>query len=141
MIKPKHIPVRLPYLRRDDLYLNEKPYTTDFSVEDIAGAEATNHLFDYQELVIRDAQGQRNDFSLEKNGFCFLRSRTSLTPADVDDDKYVREEYFNQLEEILHNAFPEYERIEYLDHLVSIWIGCTSIDAENLGSPSRRCVS
>ena len=120
MTKPKHVHIRLPYLLRDDLYLKEKPYTTDFSVENISGAEATNHRFDYQELFIRDAQGQRKDFTLEKNGFCFLRSRTSLTSRNADDEKYVREEYFNQLEEILHATFPEYERIEYLDHLVSM---------------------
>jgi hypothetical protein len=75
----KHVSLNLPYLRKDDLYLKEKPYTTDFSVDHIPGAKATNHLFDFQRLVITDAQERRDDFSLQKNGFCFLRRKTSAT--------------------------------------------------------------
>lgn len=119
MNNPRHIEFKLPYLRRDSLYLKERPYTADFPVEKFPGAQPSNHLFDYQDTIIEDAQPRRKDFTLEKNGFCFIRSKTSIMSTHANDNLYVEGEYFDQLEDILHRAFPEYERIEYLDHLVS----------------------
>jgi hypothetical protein len=121
------VSVSLPYLNRDDLYLKEKPYVTDFAVDHIPGAEASNHRFDYQSLIITDVQTCRERFTLEKNGFCFLRGKTSVTLTTADDEEYIREVYFPELEQILHEALPGYERIDYLDHLVQLPLSGSSL--------------
>ncbi|KAI1740721.1 hypothetical protein F4680DRAFT_447578 [Xylaria scruposa] len=111
---------RLPYLKKDDLYLKEKPYTTDFAVDHIPGADASNHLFEYQNHIIVDAQRNPRKFNLEDHGFCFIKSKTSIVHEAVYDDKYVKNVYFPEMERILHKALPGYERIDYLDHLVRV---------------------
>ncbi|KAI1391820.1 uncharacterized protein F4822DRAFT_388518 [Hypoxylon trugodes] len=114
------VPICLPYLKKDDLYLTEKPYNTDFAVGHIPGADESNHRFDYQNLLITDAQSSRRNFNLDRHGFCFLQGTTSVTPNTADDDEYIKEVYFPEIERILHKALPGYERIDYLDHLVRI---------------------
>ena len=59
----KNIHTKFPYLARDAIYQKEKPYATDFSLED-SNAALTNHVFDFLDLVVRDAQPQRESFSL-----------------------------------------------------------------------------
>ncbi|KAI6083734.1 hypothetical protein F4821DRAFT_244122 [Hypoxylon rubiginosum] len=112
--------VCLPYLKKDDLYICEKPYTADFPVDHIPGATQTNHRFDYQDLLFEDAQNTRVNFNLEQHGFCFIKGKTSVTSSTADDDEYIRKVYFPEVEKILHKALPGYERIDYLDHLVRI---------------------
>jgi hypothetical protein len=112
--------VNMPYLKKDDSYLCEKPYTTDFAVDHIPGANPSNHRFDYQSLSIADAQNCREGFELQKHGFCFLKAKTSITPDSAKDNDYVRKVHFPEVETLLHKALPGYERIEYLDHLVSL---------------------
>jgi hypothetical protein len=119
MTSPRNICTKVPYLGRDELYQKEKPYIADFSVEHVPNAKSSNHLFEYQDHTIIDAQPLRSTLTFRRNGFCFLRAKTSLTSKNADDPEYIQTHFWDELELILHNAFPEYERLEYLDHLVT----------------------
>ncbi|KAF9765338.1 hypothetical protein IL306_002426 [Fusarium sp. DS 682] len=112
--------VQLPYLKKDDLYRHQKPYTTDFAIDHIPGSVASNHRFEYQNVHVVDAQNSRETFYLEKHGFCFLKAKTSIDLESSNDLEYVRDVYFPEVEKALHEALPGYERIDYLDHLVRI---------------------
>ena len=114
---PKDVHTTFPYLARDAIYQKEKPYATDFIPED-RDVALTNHVFDFMDLVVRDAQPQRESFSLEENGFCFLKARTSLDNDRASDENYVERTYFNEIEAMLHSKFPEYTRLECLDYQV-----------------------
>ena len=118
-IAPKDVHTTFPYLARDAIYQKEKPYATDFILED-SDVALTNHVFDFMNLVVRDAQPQRDSFSLQKNGFCFLKAMTSLSNENVGDEHFLEKTYFDEIEEVLHDKFPEYTRIECLDYQVSL---------------------
>lgn len=120
MLGTMGVPVKLPYLKKDELYDLEKPYTTDFAVDHIPGAAFSNHRFDYENLCIADAKDDGTRFNLENNGFCFIKAKTSVSPNLADDDQYVKDVYFAEVEKVLHQTLPGYERIDYLDHLVSV---------------------
>lgn len=134
--------VCLPYLKKDDLYICEKPYTADFPVDHIPGATQTNHRFDYQDLLFEDAQNTRVNFNLEQHGFCFIKGKTSVTSSTADDDEYIRKVYFPEVEKILHKALPGYERIDYLDHLVSLLSGYAvlQLTVDCAGPHTRRII-
>jgi hypothetical protein len=118
MMSTKNIRTQVPYLRRDSLYGKEKPYVADFSVDHVPNAKSSNQLFEFQEHTIIDAQPLRSTLALHRNGFCFLREKTSLVTNDADDPEFVQTHFWDELESILRKAFPEYDRFEYLDHLV-----------------------
>lgn len=115
----RDIHTTFPYLARDVIYQKEKPYATDFIVED-SNVALTNHVFDFMDLVVRDAQPQRESFSLQKNGFCFLKAETSISNDNADDEKFVEKTYFDEIEAVLHDNFPEYTRLECLDYQVRL---------------------
>ncbi|CVK99418.1 uncharacterized protein FMAN_02260 [Fusarium mangiferae] len=112
--------IQLPYLKRDDLYRHQKPYTTDFAIDHIPDSVASNHRFDYQNVHVVDAQDSPGKFDLERHGFCFVKAETAISIESANDTEYVRDIYFPQVEKALHMALPGYERIDYLDHLVRI---------------------
>lgn len=126
MRAPKDILVKVPYLLHDPLYERQKPYVADFPVKEIPNATETNHQFDYIDLTIIDAQPRRSDWTLSQNGFSFLRAKTPLSSENAEDPLYVQTTFYNALEDILHLHFPEYERLEYLDHLVHSYFSVTS---------------
>lgn len=116
-MSPKDLHTTFPYLARDALYQKEKPFTTDFLPE-ANHVVLTNHIFDFMDLVVRDARPQRESFSLEKQGFCFLKASTNLSSDNAGDQDFVEKTYFNEIEALLHDKFPEYTRLECLDYQV-----------------------
>lgn len=115
----KDICTTFPYLARDALYQKEKPYAADFSVEN-SDVVLTNHIVDFMDLIVSDARPQRGLFSLQLHGFCFLQARTSVGTHNAGDEQFVEETYFDEIEAVLHDNFPEYSRLECLDYQVSL---------------------
>lgn len=116
-----HVELRFPYLARDPLYQKERPYVTDFAITDSANGKASNHVFEFTNLVVHDAQAVRSQFSLRENGFCFLREPTTLTTTNAHDVNYIEEQYYTEIEDVLHRNFPAYARLECLDHQVRLY--------------------
>lgn len=77
-VVPRGVSSYMTFLSREVLYQTEKPYATDFPVDDIDGATLTNHIFDTHAIKFHDARTAKELFSLDRNGFCFIKSRTSL---------------------------------------------------------------
>lgn len=112
----RDVETSIAYLARDELFLKEKPYGADFPVDHFEGAKLTNNNFHSVPVVIRDARGRENTFTLEKNGFCFLQAKTSLTAEDASNDTTpIMAKYLEEIEKILYKSFPEYARIEIMD--------------------------
>ena len=120
----KDIRAVFPYLARNVLYGKEKPFATDF-IPSIPDAPLTNHRFEFMDVVVNDARPSRESFVLEEHGFCFPTSKTTLTCVSADDPKYVEEQYYPEIEETLLLEFPEYIRVECLDHQVLLDLCCT----------------
>lgn len=119
----RDIYTRFPYLARDVQYQEQKPFATDFIPRVSAEVRLTNHLFEFMDLVVVDAQPFRDKFSLDENGFCFLRADTSLTSSSAGDSAFVEGAYYEEIEAALHKQFPEYTRLDCLDHQVRPFYG------------------
>ena len=113
----KDVHAVFPYLARNVLYGKQKPFATDL-IPSISDVPLTNHEFDFMDVVVTDAQPARESFVLGEHGFCFPKSDTALTCISADDPKYVEEQYYPEIEAALLLEFPEYIRVECLDHQV-----------------------
>lgn len=122
--KVQDVKTKLTYLARNELYQREKPYATDFLVEHIDGAEATNHLFELMDVVVNDARGSEHCFYLNKQGFCFRKFEMVAPGRLANEDGDAVKEYYEQLEICIEKSFPEYRRVEVIDHLVSDSSNC-----------------
>ena len=85
----------ISYLARDKLWDTEKPYIADFPLDAIKGAKITNQIIQKHLATIHDVRGSQRTFTLEKNSFCFLKAKTSLT-ADtaLENPKEYEKSYF-----------------------------------------------
>ena len=137
--KKTQIQAKFPYLARSPLYAKQKPFATDFTPREVpVSTPLTNHRFDFQELAVTDAQDARSAFTLGRNGFCFLTCPTAVRYEDYGDVGVLENIYYAEIEAVLHAAFPEYSRLECLDHQVrSSFAGRTK---ELLGLESDRKV-
>src|SRR6478736_4411991 len=84
---PKNVSSYMTFLSRNELYQTEKPYATDFPVDHIKGAQMTNHIFDTRPVVFHDARLTSDEFTLDQNGFCFIRAATSLHAENATSER------------------------------------------------------
>ena len=117
MTAGKDVKATLPYLAKIGLYKEQKPFATDF-IPSISDVSLTNHAFEFLDLVVTDARPTRDSYTLDEEGFCFLTAPTLVTSSVVDDKAWMEENYYSEVESVLHDAFPEYSRLECLDYQV-----------------------
>ena len=112
----QHFTSKVPYIARDPLYNEEKPFSCDFDHSD--SIYATNHKFDWQPIIVKDVVNP-DDFNLETHGFCVLKANTSLSPDNALADKQkIEDSYSGEIEALLRQHFPEYSRIEMMNVVV-----------------------
>lgn len=106
------------YFSRDTKYDTEKPYTTSFPVDDIAGAKVDSHQWVFHPRTIGDV---RNRFipDLDVHGFQFIEWETGLSRTDFSIDEIVISRYYSELAEMLRKTFPRYKKLAFFDHAVS----------------------
>lgn len=118
----------MTFLARNELYQTEKPYTTDFPVDDIEGAKMTNQLFDTQPVIFHDARVAKEPLTLDQNGFCFIKAKTSLQAEDATPEKTaLMEQYLQEVADILQDKFPQYKEVKSLDFQVCTLLFTTVI--------------
>lgn len=109
----KDVRANFGHLARDPLYLKQKPYAADFAVDPRIGS---NHLFERVEITVHDARPNKSSFTLDKNGFCFRDRETSATFDSLKMRGPAIEEYYRDMEDVVRQNFPEYSRIDVIDH-------------------------
>lgn len=116
---PRDVASCMTFLSKDALYQTEKPYTTDFLVDSIEGAEITNHKYDTQPVIFRDARLAKESFALDRNGFCYIKAKTSLSDQDATPERTeLMEQYIQEITRILRVKFPQYREIKFMDFQV-----------------------
>lgn len=106
------------YFARDPKFLNEKPYVTSFPVEDINDAEVSNHANTPVKVKIQNLR-ILSSTSIDIEGFTYMSAPTSLSPDDFNSRDKIRTEYFHELREVLHRAFPKkYTSYAFFDYEV-----------------------
>lgn len=125
----------MTFLARDEIYEKEKPYQAGFLVDDIEGAEMTNHKLDVHPVTFYDARTAEKPFTLDRNGFCYIKGETSLKAEDATSER--TEPMVNHLQEIidiLKRKFPQYNEIAPMDFQVRIRVPTLTIDAKLVDS-------
>jgi hypothetical protein len=123
----KDFTTTLPYIARDPLYDEEKPFSCDF--DHGTSVFATNHRFDRTPVTVRDVTAADVDagaFNLDTHGFRVLRgAKTAIDPEVALRDKPSMEDaYAAEVAGLLAREFPEYERFEMMNVVVRLpWGG------------------
>ncbi|KUJ22222.1 uncharacterized protein LY89DRAFT_290130 [Mollisia scopiformis] len=104
--------VQITHIARDVLYETEKPYAADFSAPEKTG----NHIFEVKDILIKDARPNKDNFRLEKNGFCLLNSPILATFESLSYNESDVLAYYQQMEALVLERFPEYSKVVVLEH-------------------------
>jgi hypothetical protein len=111
----------IKYIARSPIFKTEKAFTTDFPVDHVEGARQTNQEDDVRPVTVSCIENP-NEWKLDEHGFCFIKAKTRLEAQDTfNRRKEVQKSYWQEIEAILHQHFPQYSRIESFDFTVS-WL-------------------
>ena len=79
----------------------------------------TNHIFDTHPITFHDARMAKEPFALDRNGFCYIKAKTSLQAEDATSERTeLMEQYMQEIADILRDKFPQYQEIEFMDFQV-----------------------
>ncbi|KDQ14091.1 hypothetical protein BOTBODRAFT_66279, partial [Botryobasidium botryosum FD-172 SS1] len=76
----------------------------------------TNTLDDPRPAIIHSVRGREHAFSLDTNGFAFVKHTSAKT--EFLDDKLIESRYYTEVEEILKAQCAESKRICIFDHTI-----------------------
>jgi len=107
----------IQYLARDKLYNLEKPYAADFLVDE-ESAVRSNYLIKSVPTTVTPIQPSDN-FDLDTNGFCRIKTQLHTQVEDIlSRSQNVEFAYFEEIETMLKEHFPEYTRFEGIEFVV-----------------------
>lgn len=107
----------LQYLARNELYDTEKPYSADFEIN---GNKQSNYILATERVSVK-AIMPRDNFDLDTHGFCIIDAKTKLSVHDaLTQPDAVETSYFDEIEVILQERFPEYSRLEGMEFVVRV---------------------
>ncbi|GLI79323.1 hypothetical protein PoHVEF18_007653 [Penicillium ochrochloron] len=79
----------------------------------------TNHIFDTRPITFHDARAAKEGFTLDQNGFCFIKAGTSLQAEDAASERTeIMEQYMQEIVGILRTKLPQYQEIKAMDFQV-----------------------
>ena len=122
----RDVHTKLTHLARDPLYLRQKPFAAYFATDE----QESNHSFETIDVTVRDARPMKSSFTLEKNGFCFLDCATSANYNSLKSEKSSVEDYHLEMENLVRGTFPEYKRVEVIDHGVGTSFQITKVSSD-----------
>jgi hypothetical protein len=115
------VSTNLQYLARNKLYDTEKPYSADFEIEEQDGIRKSNYIISTEPVFVNAIQPSDN-FDLNTHGFCIIKAKTNLRVDDaLTQPEAVETAYFDEIEAIIHEHFPEYSRLEGMEFVVCAW--------------------
>ena len=110
-----NIPARFTYLEWQDLFAKEKPVQVldaHKAASDQKAATITFHDSIVEE--VEDVRGHESDFSIDVQGFEYLKHASAVKPTQFQDKNYVDEHYLPECEELLKKRFDGVDRIHFL---------------------------
>lgn len=102
------------YLARSPLYETEKPFMVNLQVPE--GERQTNHVFEAKTVLVHD--GRNKGYSMDVNGFAFMKLHTKLEPHDFYDASKVETTYVEEIDEFVRQNWPEFSDVVFLDYNV-----------------------
>lgn len=103
------------FLKRDELYNTEKPYSLRFTPS--AGFPRSNIKLDKHDIDIHDIRGSQRSFNFEKDGIAILDFESKMLYEDYDDDAAVREVLLKEIANAL-KSFLGAQHVQIFEHIV-----------------------
>lgn len=94
VLPPRDVPTTLNYYTPIG---KEAPY--QYVLDPPAGTEKNNIGLDPHPVVVHDARGRESEFSLDKNGFQFVKHDSQ--EKEFTDEERIKEVYYKEVEELL----------------------------------------
>lgn len=111
---------KVDYLKRLPLYQTEKPFQLFIPIEAEAADKRTSNLeFESKECDFEDVRAKAADYTLDDNGFRFLKHPTALDWHSFHDRDAVESRYFAEVKQILQHVEGGYDKILLFDWRVS----------------------
>ncbi|KAK5006470.1 hypothetical protein LTR28_006458, partial [Elasticomyces elasticus] len=110
--KTKDVNVKLQYLASDPLYKKVKPLQVVPGYLDCDG-KSNVYLQPGETETIHDIRGKENEFSLDKNGFRYVKSKTNF--EEWNSQPKIGEVYLQEMEDLLRNQLEGCDEIMFFD--------------------------
>lgn len=110
VLAPHDVPTTLNYYAPIG---EEAPY--QYVQEPPEGRPSNNIGTDPQPVLVHDARGHEADFSLDQNGFQYVKWPS--VESAFDDDERIKEKYYPEVEEILRTVAGA-KRVFIFDHTI-----------------------
>jgi hypothetical protein len=92
---PQDLRATLYFLRKDDLYGRVKPYSLEYTRDDINQSNLKTDKV--KDLLVKDLRGVEHEFTFEKNGFAVLEMDSAMSYENFDDPVKVENVYCQEL--------------------------------------------
>lgn len=103
------------FLKQDELYAIEKPYSLRFTPPD--GFPAANIKLDKRDIDIHDLRNNAKSLTFERDGVSVLEFESSMTYEDYDDDEIVKEILLKEVANLLKD-FLAAQHVQIFEHTV-----------------------
>ena len=110
VLAPHDVPTKLNYYQPIG---TEEPY--QYVLDPPADKPAHNIGQDTRPVTVHDARGREDDFTLDKNGFQFVRWPS--VEKEFDDEASIQARYYPEVEEILKKVAGA-KRVFIFDHTI-----------------------
>jgi len=120
-METQNVTAKLGYLKWQDLYNKEKPFELHIDLpDDVIGMKQTNCDFIYEPQPIRDVRGSEDKFSLDNNGFMYLKHQSPYTVDDLRNRDVIVNKYLPETEALMKENVWGIDRIFFFDWRVSL---------------------
>jgi hypothetical protein len=121
MIVPQDEQARFKYLKWLDLYKIEKPFQLFLDIpEDSPDQRRSNLVYeDGPAETVRDVRGHEADFSVDRNGFAYIKHDFTLSNEEFQNNSVVESTYLPECEKILRENLEGVDRVHFFDWRVS----------------------
>lgn len=111
------------YLKWQDLYNHEKPFTVLLDVpEGVKDQRRTNLTFhDAGEETVKDVRGNIDELDINTHGFTYVTWPSELNCADFDDKDKIEKEYLPECEDLIRHVLDGVDKVHFFNWLVSLY--------------------
>jgi len=110
------------FLKWQELYYKEKPFQIYIDIpKDAPDQRSHNLLFEQgQETTVRNVRGRENEYTLDKNGFKYIKSASKLPSSHFYNRQAIEDIYLPECEDMIRNHVDHVDKLCIFDWRVGI---------------------
>ncbi|KAF2476026.1 uncharacterized protein BDR25DRAFT_379689 [Lindgomyces ingoldianus] len=140
MAGPRDERTHFLYLKWSDLYNREKPFQLFLDIPKESPDQRKSNLVyeEGPEEIVHDVRGRESEFSIDNNGFTYIKHSTKLSSEQFEDHAAVEGCYLPECEKLLRKHLEGVDRVHFFDwrlrnNSLSKWYG----KLVNLSDPAQ----